>query len=332
IEFVQALERKDSTAAKKMIAEDTDKKINVNYLIYEGFEADPEDKTGHRVGSPLLWACENNDECVVDELLKRGAEVNFWCDSHHSPLINAMAVGNIEIIKKLVEHGADVEGHYFEDGNAIFHSKGYEDLEIVVLLASKIEKRSLNGYFSNFLFEHACCSSDVELIKHFYAHIETESSPDIRHFEELIELGVNFDLSFKNLIFWTKELSSSKIFDFILNYTVGFERVSEYVLAAFEHDVNRMQDLNELPHAQLALLTEGQLDVIRDEITAKHKSFGSTTQLKTFDILTDYLAILDTHKLSISLTDVADSVAVLKVNSANSKIKDENIHEQTNTL
>ncbi len=63
--------------------------------------------------TPLHLACEKSNGKIVSLLLEQGAEVNA-CHSGHTALDNAVAQGDLGIIKQLIDAGADVNlDHWF---------------------------------------------------------------------------------------------------------------------------------------------------------------------------------------------------------------------------
>jgi len=66
-----------------------------------------------RIGNPLVEACRRCHEDVVDLLLERGADPNF--EGHEdgaftgNPTVTAAAKGSLVIVRKLIDHGADID-------------------------------------------------------------------------------------------------------------------------------------------------------------------------------------------------------------------------------
>jgi ankyrin len=77
--------------------------------------ADPEAAEGNMGQKPLhRVACgeyksQEDGVRVAQLLLERGADVNTRCDDHQTPLHLASYLGNIEIVRLLLNHGADPE-------------------------------------------------------------------------------------------------------------------------------------------------------------------------------------------------------------------------------
>lgn len=80
---------------KKVLEAILDKQVKIN-------EPDGDGKT------PLYAACLHGDLEIVQELIKRGADVNAFGKYGMPPLFAALYKGNPEIVKLLIEKGADV--------------------------------------------------------------------------------------------------------------------------------------------------------------------------------------------------------------------------------
>ena len=83
----------------------------VRLLLDHG--ADPEangegEKTLHKV-SYGEYRSQEDGVRVAQLLLERGADVNTRCNNHQTPLHIASYVGNVEIVRVLLDHGADPE-------------------------------------------------------------------------------------------------------------------------------------------------------------------------------------------------------------------------------
>jgi ankyrin repeat protein len=64
---------------------------------------------GHTLDKSLLaWAVNNDDQTMVELLLKHGADVEDGGGGHPSPLHFAARRGNVAIARILLEHGADI--------------------------------------------------------------------------------------------------------------------------------------------------------------------------------------------------------------------------------
>ena len=84
--------------------------------------------------SPLMVACKNGHLEIVKLLLQKGADVDF---EHQSALMAAVEGGNVEVVNLLLEHGANPEA----TGNETVLSLACEQgsIEVVEVLLPKIQ-------------------------------------------------------------------------------------------------------------------------------------------------------------------------------------------------
>lgn len=95
---------------------------------------------GQNGDSPLTYAIENCDCQMVDTLLQNGANVNFKNSNHDIPLIVAVdnPRENLEIVKILVQCGANLDAQDSYGNTALHLAVKNEDLELVKYLVEKI--------------------------------------------------------------------------------------------------------------------------------------------------------------------------------------------------
>jgi len=104
----------------------------VKYLIINGADINAANS------SPLTTACENENIEIVKILLSAksvGPDEKLLCDVHGSydaALRMAVTKGNLEIVKLLIEHGADI--HVFDDWPLMTATKN-NHVEIIKLLS-----------------------------------------------------------------------------------------------------------------------------------------------------------------------------------------------------
>ncbi|KAI8983506.1 hypothetical protein BDB01DRAFT_126676 [Pilobolus umbonatus] len=80
--------------------------------------------------SALLYACRNNHKDNVEKLLKMNANPNVHCNTH-IPLIAAINTKNIELVKSLVQSGADVNSQ-LTDGTSALHAAVMSEKHAIV--------------------------------------------------------------------------------------------------------------------------------------------------------------------------------------------------------
>jgi len=89
----------------------------IEYLVRNGLNVNQ--KCHYNVSSKntfstfLVYACENENLDLVKLLVEHGANVNLVDENGYSPLISACAYNNSNIAKYLIEHGADINQSFF---------------------------------------------------------------------------------------------------------------------------------------------------------------------------------------------------------------------------
>ena len=74
----------------------------------EGCDVDEADIHGHR-GLPLRTACFEGETAIVEELLRRGADINApGADGHGMPIRLAARFKHRSIVEMLIAHGAEI--------------------------------------------------------------------------------------------------------------------------------------------------------------------------------------------------------------------------------
>ncbi|XP_060604878.1 ankyrin-1-like [Ruditapes philippinarum] len=110
--------------------------------------ADP-NKTGLLRTSPLMYAVQMRNVDVIKLLLRFGADVNMKNGREDVPLLIALYTGDVEIMRILLDAGAD-PNYAHSDGNTPLLIACYDDkLEIIELLLkfhASVTKGNSNGY------------------------------------------------------------------------------------------------------------------------------------------------------------------------------------------
>jgi len=173
----------------------------------------------------LFEAVKNDDLDQVNELVGQGADVNakdkFFGDT---PLHKAIQLRNFEMVKLLIENGADVNAINGQDDTPLILSVAQSDLEFVKLLLENGAKVNAHGSDGNTalhvsLFLKTCsvpCASlkDIELeiikllvnhgadvdAKNFYEEIPLDWAHTKEQFMILIEHGATFTKNHINKI------------------------------------------------------------------------------------------------------------------------------------
>ncbi len=78
----------------------------IRYLISKGANTNYKITSGHKF-SPLQLACQLGHADIVRSLLDAGADVNSVAGDGSTPLISAVFKGHIDVVKMLLDHGAN---------------------------------------------------------------------------------------------------------------------------------------------------------------------------------------------------------------------------------
>jgi len=140
----------------------------VKLLLERG--ADP--NNGNKVGGPAPVSAKRADELIkIREMLLMSPIIAIPENIGGTPLMYAAYIGNIEVIKLLIEKGADVNARNNHNGTALMLAAQRGDLVLVKLLIEKgadPRVRHASGYTA-LMYAAASESSDSELIKVFLA-------------------------------------------------------------------------------------------------------------------------------------------------------------------
>ena len=112
-----------------LIEEIKSKKLNIN----DCFEL--KEKTY----SLFAIAIKLDKQKVFSELVNQKADLNKICEDK-SPLMYAVKYGNLNMVKQLVEAGADINLRNCEGANAFYYAQKYQQKEIEEYLKSKVQK------------------------------------------------------------------------------------------------------------------------------------------------------------------------------------------------
>jgi len=119
-------------------------------MLKEGASVDTKDKSGY---TPLHWVCfkgmvgENRAE-MAEILIEAGADVNSALPIYGPSIIStACGIGNLDIVKLLVEHGVDVNDDL--DGSTpliqAIHGGNVELVEYLLAHGAIVDKSDING-------------------------------------------------------------------------------------------------------------------------------------------------------------------------------------------
>ena len=130
----------------------------------------------------LHWAAYGGQYDVVKYLVEHGADVNAKDNNDMTPLMDAAQEGHLEVVKYLVEHGADVNAKHGEDWTALTSAARKGHLDVVKYLAehgAEVTDRD---------WEQAVGSGNLDLVRYFVE--EQGANVNHRSHHNVPEFGV----------------------------------------------------------------------------------------------------------------------------------------------
>jgi ankyrin repeat protein len=115
--------------------------------------------------SPLHWAARNGHTLIVEELLRRGADVDNQDGSHKTPLLHAVEKNENATAELLLEHGARVDIKSDAQDTPMVHAIRLNRHRICAVM---LERQSLDHDSSNAVWNairNACGSGDVGVLR-----------------------------------------------------------------------------------------------------------------------------------------------------------------------
>lgn len=134
----------DSTAPKNrtaLIWAATNGHADVVQVLYDaGADINVQDGDGH---TALMYAVKGTHETVIHFLLQKGANVNAQSKKQRvTALIVAAAIGNVDVVQLLLDHGADTNLAEIDGSTALDRARQYGHPAVVALLENKSDPAS----------------------------------------------------------------------------------------------------------------------------------------------------------------------------------------------
>jgi ankyrin repeat protein len=196
--FIQAVKDNDIRSVKKYIGQginpnykDTHERTALMWAVMYGYHdlvrflldhgADIAVRQEHANFIPLLTAAENGDLELVKLFLDRGVDVNMQDHYYSTALILSCKEQHTEIVKYLLERGADPAKRGFLDLDAFwyaFEKKNYRILELLIKHKTNLDSYYISprdsgaprGFFPATALFHAVYYDDVEMASFLLDH------------------------------------------------------------------------------------------------------------------------------------------------------------------
>ena len=120
--------------------------------------------------SDLIEAIKKTNEQKVEELIKKGVDVNFIYKDDGTPLMIAVATSNKRVTKQLIKAGANINQNIdnntiIEDLNPLFLAVLNNDLEMVKLLIERGANVNIKTQHGETILPAAMFDADLEIVK-----------------------------------------------------------------------------------------------------------------------------------------------------------------------
>ena len=115
--------------------------------------------------TPLYLACENSHTELVKLLLEHGADANIKSEYGYTPLYRACDKDNTEVVKLLLEHGADVNSKDNYGNTLLYSACKNNNTELAKLLLEYGADVNIKNKYGGTLLYWACLKNNTELVK-----------------------------------------------------------------------------------------------------------------------------------------------------------------------
>jgi ankyrin repeat protein len=156
-------------------------KMNEDILGLDGIDEDG--------WTRLMYACNNNDKKLVEELLKKGADVNIGSDFY--PIHISVLNNNIEILKILIKYDADIDIKSETGSTPLNMACSYGKLDIVrELLKNGADVNEKDKYGYSPLYNLCLNNIIMKPINNSFRGL-IDHTNDVEIVEELIRYGAD---------------------------------------------------------------------------------------------------------------------------------------------
>ena len=141
----------------------------VKFIIEQGTDVNSKDRDGD--GTPLYWACVQEDTEIIKLLLEHGADINGKIRDGETPLSRACYYNRTEVAKLLLDLGADPNIKDAEGKTPLYWAFKRNHTEIIKLLLEHGADANIKDKDGYSLLYHACrYSKNIELVKLLLEH------------------------------------------------------------------------------------------------------------------------------------------------------------------
>lgn len=129
----------------------------IDYLINLGFDVNAVDKSGNTIMHYLSRKEYGNE--IIEKIIKGGAKINVSRHDGMTPLLIACANGRLDLIKLLVNNGADMTARFSKGFNCFLKAIGQSNLDMVKFFRPHfdINSSAYNGegpFHISFMFDN----------------------------------------------------------------------------------------------------------------------------------------------------------------------------------
>lgn len=120
------------------------------------------------------------DKAVVDVLVEAGANVDARDEREETPLFYAAAGEDIDVVRALANHGADISAKGFDGSTALHAAKGVAVVDMLVEAGADIEARTVEGSTPLIAAASAANQGSFEALRALVGHGADLNAKDAR--------------------------------------------------------------------------------------------------------------------------------------------------------
>lgn len=201
-------------------------------------------RTKEQIMTPLIFAINLGKNDVVRTLIEAGADLNATDDMKRPPLINSLETENVEITKLLIKSGADVNRQSKFGEIALIGAIQHNSVEIVQMLIQ--------------------AGADVDVVDQFDRTplMVAAAIGNIEIFRILLDAGSRFDANNNDYLLMAVKGGNSEIIKYMLENGADIHATDEFNRTPLEIRKNMLEELGQSADS-----------IEKDEIIISDKSF-----------------------------------------------------------